>query len=285
MKTLKAFLSLVVIGLFLVTDIANASFNVDELKVLDEFENIAKKADSLLDLEVDVEGIDQFNNEVSKLHIELENTLEKVQVDIYNTNEFNSVIDKLDQLDLKSQTLKEQTTLSVLSTSSKNWRYGDILYYSSGSKNAIGEKSFTGHTAVLSTTDYWVIEAARTKNNGSKVFHWNRRNLWEGASGIKQYKVTSKTGTNATAAERRAAVNYGLKQVGDPYALKTTIWSEDKWYCSKLTNAQWNHVGYNLQSSAAFTIDGIVAVIPSHIVADANTRLVKTWGTSLPGKV
>ncbi|MDX8362152.1 hypothetical protein [Cytobacillus sp. IB215316] len=46
-----------------------------------------------------------------------------------------------------------------------------------------------------------------------------------------------------------------------------------------MTNAQWDEVGYNLQSSRAFHIDGLLAVIPSDIVIDANTRLVKEWGT------
>ncbi|PJN91174.1 hypothetical protein CVN76_06385, partial [Bacillus sp. mrc49] len=106
-----------------------------------------------------------------------------------------------------------------------------------------------------------------------------------GASGIKQLKVTSKLGKDATAAERKKAVNYGKDQIGEPYKLKTTIWSTDAWYCSKLTNAQWDYAGYNLQSSRAFHIDGILAVIPNDILNDANTRVKKNWGTSLPGKI
>ncbi|MDX8362153.1 hypothetical protein [Cytobacillus sp. IB215316] len=102
------------------------------------------------------------------------------------------------------------------------------MYYGFGSDNAIGEKSNTGHTAVLSTTDYYVIEASKTANSGNKVHHWNRSNLWDGASGIKQYKVTTKLGTNATTSELEAAVDYGLEHVGDDYRIKTDIWSEDE---------------------------------------------------------
>ncbi|MFS1518665.1 hypothetical protein V1503_19705 [Bacillus sp. SCS-151] len=45
-----------------------------------------------------------------------------------------------------------------------------------------------------------------------------------------------------------------------------------------MTNAQWDEVGYNLQSSRAFHIDGLLAVIPSDIVIDANTPFSKRVG-------
>ncbi|APH06218.1 hypothetical protein [Bacillus weihaiensis] len=57
------------------------------------------------------------------------------------------------------------------------------------------------------------------------------------------------------------------------------------WYCLKLTNAQWDSQGYNLQSARAFYIHGLLAIIPADILADANTRVLKEWGTSLPDKV
>ncbi len=47
----------------------------------------------------------------------------------------------------------------------------------------------------------------------------------------------------------------------------------------------WADQGYDLRSSSAFTIDGWIVILPSDIAADANTRLVKNWGSSTPGKI
>ena len=188
------------------------------------------------------------------------------------------------ELDLKAESFFSEED-EEMQTTAKSWRYGDILYYAAGNKVGVGEKSYTGHTAVLHTVDYHVIEASKTVKNGAKVFVWNRSNLWKGASGIKQYRVTTKLGKSATAAQRKKAVEFGKKQEGEPYKLRTDIWSTDAWYCSKLTNAMWSHAGYDLRSSRAFKIDGLLAVIPADIVADANTRLKKKWGTALPGKI
>ncbi|MCR6109896.1 hypothetical protein HXA35_06020 [Bacillus sp. A301a_S52] len=223
----------------------------------------------------------EFIDKVNDLHVEFEELLNSTDDPEYvNYNSYEELIDLLDELDLKAAQYNGE-----ISTLSKRWRYGDILIYKSGSKNAIGEKSLTGHSAVLSTRDYYVIEASRTANNGAKVHHWNRNNLWKGASGIKQYKVTTKLGKNATASERRGAVEYGLAQVGKPYKLKTTLWNTNAYYCSKLTNQMWAKQGYDLRSSKAYSIGGIIMILPSDIAADANTRLVKKWGTSTPGKI
>lgn len=164
-----------------------------------------------------------------------------------------------------------------MKVSKKTWRYGDILMYGAGSKNAVGEKSFTGHTAVLSTTTNYVIEASKTKSSGNKVHHWNRTNLWKGASKIKQYKVTSKLGKNATTAKRKSAVAYGLKQKGEPYKLKTALTNESSWYCSKLTHKMWDKQGYDLRADILNFY-----VTPSNIKNDLNTREVKNWGSKLP---
>jgi hypothetical protein len=246
------------------------------------------------------EVVDQYLQEANNIHIEVEeffNTIDSE--DFYQSVKFEELINSLDRLDLEVSKVENQpiydiggpgamstvTTSSTMSTTSTSWRYGDILYYGIGSNNALGEPSFTGHTAVLSTTDYFVIEAARTANNGAKVHHWNRSNLWRGASGIKQYKVTTKLGKNASTTERRTAVNFGLNQVGEPYKLKTTIFSSDAWYCSKLTMRQWYNAGYDLRGARGLHISGILLVIPYDIRIDANTRLNKDWGTSLPGKI
>ena len=189
------------------------------------------------------------------------------------------LIDNMDAIDEKVNAENEAKN-GITATS---WRYGDILYYGIGNKNAVGEKSFTGHTAVLTTTNYYVVEASKTKDGGNKVFHWNRTNMWQGASGIKQYKVTTKLGTNATTAERKTAVTFGLNQVGKPYSMLTSIFANDKWYCSKLTMRMWYNAGYDLRGTRGLTIGGIIAVIPYDITIDLNTRLHKTWGSSLPG--
>ena len=49
----------------------------------------------------------------------------------------------------------------------------------------------------ISVTNIWLVLL---------LHHWSRTNLWKGASKIKQYKVTSKLGKNATTAKRKSAV-------------------------------------------------------------------------------
>lgn len=234
-----------------------------------EINSLVSQSGSVLESQANVvhEEVDRYVKSLSSK--ELENNLDLL-------GELVEKVDALDEQVNKENAHKNQTT-------SVSWRFGDILYYGVGSKNAVGEKSFTGHTAVLSTTNYYVVEASKTKSSGNKVFHWNRTNLWQGASGIKQYKVTSKLGTNATAAERRTAVSYGLNQVGKPYSMATTIFSNEKWYCSKLTMRMWYNAGYDLRGTRGLTIGGILAVIPYDITIDLNTRVYKTWGNTTPG--
>ncbi|MFS1518664.1 hypothetical protein V1503_19700 [Bacillus sp. SCS-151] len=92
-------------------------------------------------------------------------------------NSENNIISAL-KSDIRDIVICESNKISILlsnqfSIKNKNLsKYGDILYYGFGSDNAIGEKSNTGHTAVLSTTDYYVIEASKTANSGNKVHHW-----------------------------------------------------------------------------------------------------------------
>lgn len=284
---LKKTLSVLLCTAFLTVPIstnAQEKSNTAEEDIEYGLEEKVSKVKTLLEKDVGFESNsrENFLNEVNQIHIEIEDYLKSLESDnFYNTQAHIELIDKIGELDLKV----EQYSNKNLLRASKSWRYGDILYYGIGNNNAAGDKSLTGHTAVLSTKDYFVIEAARTKNNGAKVFHWNRDKLWSGASGIKQYKVTTKLGKDATATERNKAVQFGLDQIGEPYALKTSIWSTNAWYCSKLTNAMWNHVGYNLQSSNAYTIDGVIAVLPRDIIADANVRLIKNWGKTLPGNL
>ncbi|MED4532040.1 hypothetical protein ABET51_07805 [Metabacillus fastidiosus] len=226
---------------------------------------------------------DQFFDEVNNIHIEVENYFNAIDnEEFYNYESFNQLTDKLDKLDLVSK--KYDNKNKERSSQAATWRYGDILYYGVGNRNAGGEKSITGHTAVLTKTEFFVVEAARTKNNGHKVHHWNRNNLWEGASGIKQYKVTSVLGKNATAAQREKAVKYGTDQKGEPYSIQTDIFSSKSWYCSKLTYKQWDHAGYDLRGARGLTVGGYLLVIPADITIDANTRLYKDWKTALPGK-
>ena len=213
------------------------------------------------------EEVDEYVKSLSSQ--EVENNMDLMEI----------LIENLDAID-EQVNAKNESENGITATS---WRYGDILYYGVGNSNAVGEKSFTGHTAVLSTTNYFVVEASKSKNSGNKVFHWNRTNMWQGASGIKQYKVTSKLGTNATTTERRTAVTYGLNQVGKPYSMLTTIFASDKWYCSKLSMRMWYNAGYDLRGTRGLTIGGILAVIPYDITIDLNTRLHKTWGSSTPG--
>lgn len=246
-------------------------FNTFVESKVTEISNLISQSQSANDL---VDKANVIHEEVD----EYVKTLSSEEVE-RNMDLMEILIENLDAID-EQVNAKNESENGITATS---WRYGDILYYGVGNSNAVGEKSFTGHTAVLTTTNYYVVEASKSKNSGNKVFHWNRTNMWQGASGIKQYKVTSKLGTNATTTERRTAVTFGLNQVGKPYSMLTTIFSSDKWYCSKLSMRMWYNAGYDLRGTRGLTIGGILAVIPYDITIDLNTRLHKTWGSSTPG--
>jgi hypothetical protein len=244
-------------------------FNVFVESKVTEINNLISQSANDLEPKANVihEEVDEYVKSLSSK--EIENNLDLME----------KLIENLDAVDEKVNAEYEAKN-GITATS---WRYGDILYYGVGNKNAVGEKSFTGHTAVLSTTNYYVVEASKSKDTGNKVFPWNRTNMWQGAAGIKQYKVTTKLGTNATTTERRTAVNFGLAQVGKPYSMLTSIFANDKWYCSKLTMRMWYNAGYDLRGTRGLTIGGIIAVIPYDITIDLNTRLYKTWGSTTPG--
>lgn len=87
------------------------------------------------------------------------------------------------------------------------------------------------------------------------------------------------------AAQRKKAVNFGKDQVGKSYGIKTTLITNNKWYYSKLTYRQWSNAGYDLKGPGGTLIGGYTLVIPLDIRLDANTRLIKNWKTSLPGKL
>lgn len=221
-----------------------------------------------------------INNEINNLHIEVEEYFKSLdKLSEQDIEDMEYMIDKLDELDLKKIEVFEEEKDRALT-----WRAGDILIYKTGSNNGNGDKSLTGHTAVLSNKENFVIEASKTGSHGAKVFHWNVSNLWSGASGIKQYQVTSMLGTPASSSEKQTAVAYGEKQVGKPYALKTTLFTDEAWYCSKLTFRQWLAAGYDLGGAMNFIhpIYAILLVTPNDIAIDVNTRIYKDWGTDLP---
>ncbi|MEM1503412.1 hypothetical protein RG959_08305 [Domibacillus sp. 8LH] len=265
-------------------EISSKITEIDHLMTsLKSTQNHIKAASSSYSSQASKADQEQLIKEANNIHIEVENYFNTVDSDdFYASKQTEELINKLDQLDLEVNKAKEANVVKAAATS---WRAGDILYYGIGNNSASGEKSFTGHTAILSTTDYYVIEASKTKSNGAKVHHWNRTNLWKGASGIKQYKVTSLLGKDAPSTSRKKAVQFGLDQVGDQYKLATDIFSSKYWYCSKLTMRQWHHAGYDLRGGRGLTVSGFLLVIPRDIQLDANTRLLKDWGTKTPGVV
>ncbi|MEH7123232.1 YiiX/YebB-like N1pC/P60 family cysteine hydrolase [Bacillus sp. JJ1773] len=302
---LKPILALMLSGIFIMSPLeGNAQSNEVDEEVLSVMESKIQEIDSLLlsspdkvqcnDMCTQAEIEKQketFLDQVNNIHVEVEEYFNSLHETV-QSYEYEALAEKLDELDLEANRIQGEGEVSdSIGTeefnslsATKYWRYGDILYYGIGSDSSAREPSFTGHTAVLSTTDYYVIEASKTSRSGNKVHHWNREYLWKGASGIKQYKVTTLFGTNATAAERKKAVTFGLNQKGKPYSLKTTLWDNNYWYCSKLTMRQWYNAGYDLRGARGLHWSGYLLVIPYDIRIDANTRLVKDWGTSLPVK-
>ena len=177
----------------------------------------------------------------------------------------------------------------------KTWYYGDILYYPMGAdlygkKNGriqkVGDSAF-GHTAMLSMSRGIVIEA--TPYGGkAKVFRHNVDNIWKYADDVDQLKVGYTKFfkfKRSSKKARKKAVQYGEDQVGEPYALKTVMWTEGHWYCSKLTTKQWAKGGRDIVSGFPnFFPPGVVRnsyVAPAQIRWDNNTRLVKEWTRSM----
>ncbi len=194
-----------------------------------------------------------FDNHINQLHIEAEEYFKNLdKLDDDDIKDMELIIEKLDELDLKKMEVFEDKNRAA------TWRAGDILIYKTGSNNSNGEPSLTGPTAVLSDRESYVIEASKTVSNGAKVFHWKVSNLWAGASGIKQ--------------------------VGKPYAIKTTLFTDEAWYCSKLTFRQWLQAGYDLRGamSVVHPIYGILLVTPNDIALYVNTRIYEDWGKRLP---
>lgn len=243
---------------------------------------------------------DYFINSVNKFHLELEKYHLK-DITTEDDKKFNLLYAKLAEINNIADSYINNNTNTKNSVplnlnyykpfssgdgsghQSSRWRYGDILVYITGSTNANGEKSLTGHTAVLSTIPYYVIEASKTKSHGAKVFHWDRKYLWKGASGIRQLQVTSSDGKAASFNDRFKAVQYGLEQVGEPYRLRTPLSNTDEWYCSKLTYAQWKSVGYDISGIQKWRNNEFRLIIPDQILHDSNTRIIKYWDRELPG--
>ena len=304
MKKIIKKISISVLSIFLITNLC--SFNI----FAENSENSKILSDSICSYNTDIKTKNLFNgititefysvlnnlSSKSYSYSELKDIIANIHrnVEIYvdsidknnKTNQeymikISDAVDNLDEQYNKLNNLNYRN--SSVTTKSLSWRFGDILYYGTMQNNANGEKSLTGHTAVLSTSARYVIEAATTGSNGAKVFHWHVVNLWSNTTGVKQYRVASWLGNDASVSKRTKAVNYGLKQIGEPYSLKTTLSNEDKWYCSKLTYRMWKEGGYSLQPLSNYTnIGGYLLILPVDIVNDSNTWLYKRWGSELP---
>lgn len=227
------------------------------------------------------------------LRTEIDNYIDNENFNFSEEDPINieNLVDSLDALDyyLPDESDDEAQFSTMSASNGYLWRSGDILYYPMGAQlyNSKGKagKSKMGHTAVLSNDEGYVIEANKFEG-AALVFENPIQRTWNYADGIKQYKVTSKTGKSASGTDRSIAVKYGLRQVGKPYGLKTTLFSDNVWYCSKLTYRQWKHAGYDLQSgplvyASSLGIPGLVSgqiLVPLSIALDMNTRHVKSWG-------
>lgn len=87
---------------------------------------------------------------------------------------------------------------------------------------------------------YTVIEA-HPDNPGSVVAY--RDNNWK----IRYNKIKGLYVKGATTTQKTNAVKYAEAQLGDPYSLATTRWTEDKWYCSKLVWRAWYNQGFDIE--------------------------------------
>jgi len=234
--------------------------------------------------------------------LELRKELEKYfnsnsfNVDGVSSDEINNFTDTVDELDqylpeeaADDESIPDENDGGVSAQgTNKTWRYGDILYYpmgadlhkklKSGKYQKTGDSAF-GHTAVLSMKRGYVIEATPYKKK-AEVFHQEYNKIWSTTDGVIQYKVTSWLGKNKSKSQRKKAVEFGMKQIGEPYALRTFVQTSDHWYCSKLTYRQWKSAGVDLKSVTDFYIPTGADksfITPIEISIDANTRKVRGW--------
>lgn len=108
---------------------------------------------------------------------------------------------------------------------------GDIL---------IALDSLTDHVGIVKDS-YTVIEAHPDNYNGKEVGY--RDNNWK----LRYKKIKGLQVSGATVTQKANAVSYAEKQIGKPYTLATTHWTEDKWYCSKLVWRSWYNQGYDIE--------------------------------------
>lgn len=107
---------------------------------------------------------------------------------------------------------------------------GDIL---------IALDSITDHVAIVK--DMYTVIEAHPDNPGSVVAY--RDNNWK----TRYKKIKGLYVKGATTTQKTNAVKYAEAQLGDPYSLATTRWTEDKWYCSKLVWRAWYNQGFDIE--------------------------------------
>lgn len=244
-----------------------------------------------------------FEEQVFELRTEIDNYLNNNEAakNSFTADGLTALGDTINEVDqyLPEEILKEDSeeeNSGTIGTQAKQgtWYYGDILYYplgadlyakKSGKVKKVGDSVF-GHTAVLSMSRGVVIEATPYSGK-AKVFRHNVDNIWKYADGVQQYKVGKTsffTFKRSTKKQRKKAVQFGEDQVGEPYALKTILWSDGYWYCSKLTYRQWKKGGTDLKGVASFLLPygaDKTFIAPVQIAYDGNTRLVQNWKRSM----
>jgi uncharacterized protein YycO len=176
------------------------------------------------------------------------------------------------------------------SSNASNWnkRRGNILV----SKHASYKGFQHGHTAILSNVNGHLLEATPTVNSGAQVFHRHFTFMWPSQNYVDKKELYI---PGASWAQYDGAINYANAQHGEPYAVATTLWSDNSWYCSKLVYKAFLNSGIDLQPTyklalgAALGPGGFIAsqsyILPADIMNDHSTSLYSDIGYGSVGAV
>lgn len=129
-----------------------------------------------------------------------------------------------------SYSANDTNTVAMQMKTSSIGGCGDIL---------LALDSITDHVGIV-VDSYTVIEAH--PDNPNKGVDYRDNNWPSRYNRIKGLQVD-----NSTSSEKSNAVAYADKQIGKPYNLLTTHWTEDEWYCSKLVWRAWYEQGYDIE--------------------------------------
>ncbi|MDZ4217165.1 MAG: YiiX/YebB-like N1pC/P60 family cysteine hydrolase, partial [Candidatus Gracilibacteria bacterium] len=76
---------------------------------------------------------------------------------------------------------------------------------------------------------------------------------------------------------RKRAVEYARQQLGEPYSLLATKWSEDKWYCSLLVYKSYSRTVTGMYLEDYDDLRAGFFVTPEDLIDSPRSKVYFTW--------